>query len=49
MDIGQPQKITTVTPLREPVPQWQPQSVPEREPVAVPQEEPVAIPQKVGE
>lgn len=45
MDIGIPQKIITIMPLREPVPQWQP----EREPVSVPQEEPVLEPQKVDE
>jgi hypothetical protein len=45
VNIGLPQKTIIVTPLREPVPQWQP----EREPVSVPQEEPVLEPQKVDE
>jgi hypothetical protein len=37
MNIGEPQRIHTITPTKEPVPQWQP----EKEPWAVPQEEPV--------
>jgi hypothetical protein len=45
MDIGLPQKTIVVTPLHEPVPQWQP----EREPISVPQEEPVLIPEKVDQ
>lgn len=43
MNLGEPIRTIIVTPLREPVPQWQP----EREPVALPQEEPVEMPEKV--
>jgi hypothetical protein len=45
MDIGEPQRIHTINPQQEPVPQW----LPEREPMQIPQDEPVSIPQKVGE
>lgn len=45
MDIGIPQRIVTITPLKEPVPQWQP----EREPISVPQEEPVLLPSRGDE
>lgn len=45
MNIGEPQRIHTIRPQQEPVPQW----VPEREPFAVPQEEPVQIPEKVNQ
>jgi len=45
MNISEPTKTHTITPAREPVPQW----VPEREPVSVPQEEPVFAPEKVDQ
>jgi hypothetical protein len=42
MNIGEPQRITTITPLREPIPEREPR--PEEEPHWIPQEEPVHEP-----